>query len=98
MLAVVAAPTGILASVHCFLVTQPFMGSETRSVLDVNTLTRSRSRSWRKRKSLQEELEPDTPLEAGGHNRVSLGQEDEVQELNGSAGELQLHRLPPVMV
>ena len=28
----------------------------------------------------EEELEPDTPLEPGGHKRVSLGQEDEVQE------------------
>ena len=24
-------------------------------------------------------MEPDTPLEPGGHNRVSVGQEDEVQ-------------------
>ena len=28
----------------------------------------------------EEELEPDTPLEPGGNNRVTLGQEDDVQE------------------
>ena len=32
-----------------------------------------------KRLEEKEELEPDTHLEHGGHNRVSLGQEDEVQ-------------------
>ena len=51
----------------------------TRCENMIITMSRSWSRGWRKMKSLEEELEPDISLEPGGHNRVSLGQENEVK-------------------